>query len=131
MASRELIVNADEFGLTEGVNHGIVEVHRQGIVTSTTMVANEHAFEHAIELSKQVPELAIGVHLNVTHGSPVLPEVRVYSLVDDEGIRMAKEHGTYFVMDIYNDDYILNEAPKFGLTKEKYDKEKALGQFQR
>jgi imidazolonepropionase-like amidohydrolase len=44
---------------------------------------------------------------------------------------MAKEHGTYFVMDIYNDDYILNEAPKFGLTKEKYDKEKALGQLQR
>jgi predicted glycoside hydrolase/deacetylase ChbG (UPF0249 family) len=86
VASRELIVNADEFGLTEGVNHGIVKVHRQGIVTSTTMVANEHAFEHAIELSKQVPELAIGVHLNVTHGSPVLPEVRVYSLVDDEGL---------------------------------------------
>src|SRR3954462_9222903 len=53
------------------------------------------------------------------------------SLVDDEGIRMAKEHGTYFVMDIYNDDYILNEAPKYGLTKEKYDKEKALGQLQR
>jgi imidazolonepropionase-like amidohydrolase len=53
------------------------------------------------------------------------------SLVDDEGIRMAKEHGTYFVMDVYNDDYILNEAPKFGLTKEKYDKEKALGQLQR
>src|SRR3954463_600164 len=53
------------------------------------------------------------------------------SLVDDEGIRMAKERGTYFVMDIYNDDYILNEAPKYGLTKEKYDKEKALGQLQR
>src|SRR5438045_6156052 len=44
---------------------------------------------------------------------------------------MAKERGTYFVMDIYNDDYILNEAPKFGLTKEKYDKEKAIGQLQR
>jgi imidazolonepropionase-like amidohydrolase len=53
------------------------------------------------------------------------------SLVDDEGIRMAKDQGTYFVMDIYNDDYILNEAPKYGLTKEKYDKEKALGQLQR
>jgi imidazolonepropionase-like amidohydrolase len=53
------------------------------------------------------------------------------SLVDDEGIRMAKEKGTYFVMDIYNDDYILQEAPKFGLTKEKYEKEKAIGQLQR
>ncbi len=38
------------------------------------------------------------------------------SLIDDEGIRLAKEHGTYLVMDIYNDDYILNEAPKWGLT---------------
>ena len=36
------------------------------------------------------------------------------SLIDDEGIRLAKEHGTYLVMDIYNDDYILNEAPKWG-----------------
>lgn len=53
------------------------------------------------------------------------------SLVDDEGIRLAKEHGTWFVMDIYNDDYLLNEAPKHGLTQEKIDKEKALGQLQR
>jgi imidazolonepropionase-like amidohydrolase len=53
------------------------------------------------------------------------------SLVDDEGIRLAKEHGTYFVMDIYNDDYILNEAPKFGLTEEKINKEKGVGRLQR
>jgi predicted glycoside hydrolase/deacetylase ChbG (UPF0249 family) len=86
MATRELIVNADELGLTEGVNHGIVKVHSQGIVTSTTMVANEHAFEHAVELAQTVPSLAIGVHLNITHGSPVLPEVRVFSLVDEEGL---------------------------------------------
>jgi imidazolonepropionase-like amidohydrolase len=53
------------------------------------------------------------------------------SLVDDEGIRLAKEHGTYFVMDIYNDDYILNEAPKFGLSQEKIDKERGVGRLQR
>ncbi len=53
------------------------------------------------------------------------------SLVDDEGIRLAKEHGTYFVMDIYNDDYILNEAPKFGLDTEKVEKEKVVGKKQR
>ena len=53
------------------------------------------------------------------------------SLVDDEGIRLAKEHGTYFVMDIYNDDYILQEAPKFGLPKEQVDKERGVGQAQR
>jgi imidazolonepropionase-like amidohydrolase len=53
------------------------------------------------------------------------------SLVDDEGIRLAKQHGTYFVMDIYNDDYILNEAPKFGLSQEKIDKEREVGRLQR
>ena len=53
------------------------------------------------------------------------------SLIDDEGIRLAKEHGTYLVMDIYNDDYILNEAPKYGLPTENLDKEKTLGRLQR
>ena len=53
------------------------------------------------------------------------------SLIDDEGIRLAKEHGTYLVMDIYNDDYILNEAPKVGLEQENIDKEKMVGRLQR
>jgi imidazolonepropionase-like amidohydrolase len=53
------------------------------------------------------------------------------SLVDDEGIRLAKEHGTYFVMDIYNDDYLLNEASKFGLPAENLEKEKMVGRLQR
>ena len=53
------------------------------------------------------------------------------SLVDDEGIRLAKEHGTYFVMDIYNDDYILNEAPKFGLDADRVAKERTVGKLQR
>ncbi len=53
------------------------------------------------------------------------------SLADDEAIRMAKEHGTFFVMDIYNDDYILHEAPKFGLPKEQIEKERGVGEKQR
>ena len=53
------------------------------------------------------------------------------SLADDEGIRMAKQHGTFFVMDIYDDDYILQEAPKFGLPQEQIDKERGVGQQQR
>ena len=53
------------------------------------------------------------------------------SLIDDEGIRLAKEHGTYLVMDIYNDDYILNEAPKVGLPQENIDKERMVGRLQR
>ncbi len=53
------------------------------------------------------------------------------SLVDDEGIRMAKQHGTYFVMDIYDDDYILGEAKNFGIPEELTTKERALGRLQR
>jgi imidazolonepropionase-like amidohydrolase len=53
------------------------------------------------------------------------------SLVDDEGIAMAKAHGTYFVMDIYDDDYILQEGPKIGMPQENLTKERALGQTQR
>jgi len=53
------------------------------------------------------------------------------SLIDDEGIRLAKEHGTYLVMDIYNDDYILGKAVEFGLPKENVEKEKMVGRLQR
>ena len=53
------------------------------------------------------------------------------SLADDEDIALAKQHGTYFVMDIYDDDYILREAPKYGLPQEQIDKERGVGQAQR
>ena len=53
------------------------------------------------------------------------------SLVDDEGIAMAKAHGTYFVMDIYDDDYILQEGPKIGMPQENIIKERGVGQTQR
>ena len=53
------------------------------------------------------------------------------SLVDDEGIALARQHGTYFVMDIYDDDYILQHGPELGMPKEMLVKEKALGQLQR
>src|SRR5438309_8491009 len=53
------------------------------------------------------------------------------SLIDDEGIRLAREHGVYLVMDIYNDDYILTKAIEFGLPQENVEKEKMVGRLQR
>jgi len=53
------------------------------------------------------------------------------SLIDDEGIRLAKERGVYLVMDIYNDDYLLGKAIEFGLPKENVEKEKKVGRQQR
>ena len=100
--------------------------------------APQYTFEE-LKVAAETAHMAgrkIAAHAHGTQGikdaiAAGIDSIEHASLVDDEGIRMAKEHGTYFVMDIYNDDYILNEAPKFGLTKEKYDKEKALGQLQR
>ena len=53
------------------------------------------------------------------------------SLIDDEGIRLAKEHGTYLDMDIYNDEYLINDATKFGLPAENLEKERMVGRLQR
>lgn len=83
--SRWLIVNVDEFGLTEGINEGIIQAHKYGIVTDTTMVPNMWAFDDAVMLAKENPDLAVGVHLNLTYGEPVLPPERVPSLVDKHG----------------------------------------------
>ncbi len=58
-----LITNADDFGFTRDVNEGIVHAHRNGILTATTLMATGAAFEHAVELARENPELDVGVHL--------------------------------------------------------------------
>ena len=69
---RRLIVNADDFGLTRGVNRAIVESHRDGIVTSSTLMANGQAFEDAIAQAKSASRLSVGCHVVLVDGSPVL-----------------------------------------------------------
>jgi chitin disaccharide deacetylase len=69
---KQLIVNADDFGFTRDVNAGIVECHRNGILTATTLMANGDAFEDAVRLAKENPTLDIGVHL-VLVGGPGQP----------------------------------------------------------
>jgi predicted glycoside hydrolase/deacetylase ChbG (UPF0249 family) len=59
---RRLIVNADDFGLTEGVNQGIIEAHSGGIVTSTSLMVHGGAAEQAVGLAAEYPELSIGLH---------------------------------------------------------------------
>ncbi|HWE50850.1 MAG TPA: ChbG/HpnK family deacetylase [Bryobacteraceae bacterium] len=60
---RKLIVNADDFGFTRDVDEGIVEAHRSGILTATTLMANGEAFDHAVALARETPSLDIGCHL--------------------------------------------------------------------
>jgi hopanoid biosynthesis associated protein HpnK len=80
-----LIVNADDFGMTEGVNRGILESHQRGIVTSTTLLATGAAFESAVAAGREHPRLGIGVHLNLSEGLPVSPSVKIPSLVNSRG----------------------------------------------
>jgi predicted glycoside hydrolase/deacetylase ChbG (UPF0249 family) len=82
---RQLIVNADDFGLTEAVSRGILDAHREGIVTSATLMANGPAFDTAVSISRGSPGLGIGVHWNLTSGGPVSPAPNVFSLVDQNG----------------------------------------------
>ena len=69
---RKLIINADDFGLSEAVNYGILKGFQEGVVTSATIMANMPAFDHAVALAKANPELHVGVHLNVTCYQPLL-----------------------------------------------------------
>jgi predicted glycoside hydrolase/deacetylase ChbG (UPF0249 family) len=82
---KNLIVNADDLGWTEGVNRGIVETHRKGLVTSTSLLANGCAFESAVTAARKNPELGIGVHLNLSDGTPKAPADKVRGLLNKDG----------------------------------------------
>ena len=69
---RKLVVNADDFGFTRDVNQGIVQAHREGILTATTLMATGAAFDDAVLLARENPSLDIGVHL-VLVGEPPFP----------------------------------------------------------
>jgi hopanoid biosynthesis associated protein HpnK len=77
---RRLIVNADDFGFTAGVNRAIVEAHSRGVVTSSTLMANGAAFADAAQLAKAVPTLSVGCHVVLTDGVPVLAAEQLPSL---------------------------------------------------
>lgn len=78
---RRLIINADDFGLTSGVNRAIVEAHERGIVTSTTLMANSAAFEEAVRLAKSSSGWSIGCHVVLLDGKPLVDPGRIPSLV--------------------------------------------------
>ncbi|WP_108672504.1 chitin disaccharide deacetylase [Peribacillus acanthi] len=79
----KLIVNADDFGFSRGVNYGIIDSHVNGIVNSTTMMMNMDAVDHAIELAQKHPRLNVGIHLVLTCGKPLAEKVP--TLIDEDG----------------------------------------------
>ena len=80
---KRLIVNADDFGLHASVNRGIRDAHSGGIVTSTSLMAGGAAFDEAVAIARDCPELGVGVHLTLVGARPVASAVA--SLVDGKG----------------------------------------------
>jgi chitin disaccharide deacetylase len=77
---RRLIINADDFGYTRGVNRAVSEAHTRGVVTSSTLMAKGAAFAEAAQLSKTMPQLSIGCHVVLIDGEPTLDSSHVPSL---------------------------------------------------
>jgi hopanoid biosynthesis associated protein HpnK len=75
-----LILNADDFGLTAGVNRAVIELHRAGVLTSATLMARAAASEEAIELACATPTLGVGCHVVLVDGEPALSAQKVSSL---------------------------------------------------
>jgi predicted glycoside hydrolase/deacetylase ChbG (UPF0249 family) len=85
MMGCDLIVHADDLGLSEPVNSGILEAHRNGIVTSCSLMATGAAFDHAVGIMASAPTLDIGVHLTLVEERPLSKLEDIGTLVDQEG----------------------------------------------
>jgi hopanoid biosynthesis associated protein HpnK len=81
-SSQRLIVNADDFGLSPSVNEAVVRAHRDGILTSASLMVNEPGFEEAVKLAKENPRLGVGLHLTLLMGHSALPPEKIPGLVN-------------------------------------------------
>lgn len=90
-----LIVNADDFGLTSGVNRAILELHKAGVLTSATLMARASATAEAIEIARSTHTLGVGCHVVLTDGEPVLPRRQIPSLIDRDTGRFYATLGEF------------------------------------
>lgn len=82
---KNLIVNADDLGWTDGVNRGIADAHRRGLVMSSSLLANGRAFSGGVALAQSNPGLGVGVHLNLSDGPATAPSCSVKTLLNAQG----------------------------------------------
>lgn len=69
--NRQVIINADDFGLSPAVNRGIIEAYRAGGITSTSMMVNMPGLADAVHAARSLPGLGVGLHFNLTYGRPL------------------------------------------------------------
>ena len=80
-----LIVNADDFGRSREINRAVIRAHRAGVLTSASLMVAGQAAQQAVELARENPTLAVGLHVVVVDGPAVLPPGRIPDLVDASG----------------------------------------------
>ena len=80
-----LILNADDFGLTCGINRAIAELAAAGALTSATLMANGPAFDDAVAVARSQPQLGIGCHIVLVDGTPTSPPTSIPSLIGSDG----------------------------------------------
>ena len=85
MTARRLIVAADDFGMSPGVNAGILRAHREGILTETSLMVRGAAVEEAVALARATPSLGVGLHLTLLQGHCTAPAYEIPLLVDGDG----------------------------------------------
>ena len=96
-AVKLLIVNADDLGWSEAVTSGILKAHREGIVTSTTLLTNLPGAEEALSRARrETPDLALGVHLNLMEGRPLAPRDEVAAILDSTGCFVPSPTALYW-----------------------------------
>lgn len=107
---KQLIVNADDFGLTSEVNHGIIQGFKKGIVTSTSLIAVGEGFFNAVQLIKKNPLIDVGAHLTLTEESAILSKQEIPTLVDDFG--KFRKNTYQFFYDYMRKRILKNEVKK-------------------
>ncbi|MGD0293442.1 MAG: ChbG/HpnK family deacetylase [Terracidiphilus sp.] len=90
-----LILNADDFGLTAGVNRAILELHRAGVLTSASLMVRAEATDEAIEMALATPTLGVGCHIVLVEGAPVLHAQNLPTLVDQRISRFYSTPGAF------------------------------------
>jgi len=80
-----LIVNADDFGRSHSINEAVIRAHREGVLTTASLMVNEPGLDEAVALAKQNPKLGVGLHLTLLCGHSALPPEKIPGLVNPRG----------------------------------------------
>lgn len=84
MVQHQVIINADDFGRSQEINEAIIRAHREGVLTSCSLMVSGAAFEQAVELARENPRLGVGLHLVTVVGQSILPHTEIPTLVDEQ-----------------------------------------------